>query len=117
MGHLLVHIATGPENPTRLALGLRVARMALVAGHEASVFLAGDAVHALRPETRRAIEGIGTGPAQEHWDALLAGGAAIYASALSSAARGITEPPYGVRLVAPERLVELLFEVDRSVSY
>ena len=117
MGRLLVHIATGPENPTRLTLGLRVARMAVEAGHEVSVFLAGDAVDALRPETRQVMTGIGIGPAQEHWELLLAGGALVYASVFSSAARGIYEPPEGVQLVLPERLVELLFEADRSVSY
>jgi predicted peroxiredoxin len=117
LGHLLVHIATGPENPTRLALGLRVARMALQAGHEVSVFLAGDAVDVLRPETRLAIEGIGIGTAQEHWEVLMTGGASVYASVFSSAARGIHEAPEGVHLVLPERLVELLFESERSVSY
>lgn len=117
MGHLLVHIATGPENPTRMALGLRVARMAVDAGHEVSLFLAGDAVDVLRAETRQAVEGIGIGTAQEQWEVLMAGGATIYASVFSSAARGIHEPPEGVQLVLPERLVELLFESDRSVSY
>lgn len=87
------------------------------AGHRASVFLAGDAVGAVRPETRQILEGIGTGSAEDHWQALLAGGATIYASVFSSAARGITEPVEGVRLVVPEWLVEVLFEADRSVSY
>ncbi len=63
------------------------------------------------------MTGIGIGPAQEQWELLLAGGASVYASVLSSAARGIFEPPEGVQLVLPERLVELLFEADRSVSY
>lgn len=32
MARLLVHIATGPENPTRAALGFLVAKTALAAG-------------------------------------------------------------------------------------
>lgn len=51
MARLLVHFATGPENPTRAALGLLVARTALEAGHEVEVFIAGDGVGILRTET------------------------------------------------------------------
>ncbi len=48
MGKLLVHITHGPEDPTRAALGLLVARAAIDEGHEVSVFLAGDAVQLMR---------------------------------------------------------------------
>jgi len=113
---LLVHIATGPENPTRLALGLLVARTALAEGHDVDVFLAGDGVDALRGETREQLHGIGTGSAVEHWDALVAGGARIFASGLSSKARGIG-PIDGVELAPPQRLVALIAEADRVVSY
>ena len=75
MGRLLVHIATGPENPTRAALGLLVARTARAAGHDVDVFIAGDGVSLLRPETLDAGQGIGTGGFREHIDALVAGGA------------------------------------------
>jgi predicted peroxiredoxin len=49
MSSFLIHTATGPENPTRAALGLLVARTALEEGHEVAVFLPGDAVDLLRP--------------------------------------------------------------------
>jgi predicted peroxiredoxin len=61
MTRLLVHLATGPENPTRAALALLVARSALDAGHQVDVFIAGDGVGVLRPETLDAGHGIGTG--------------------------------------------------------
>ena len=80
MSRLLVHIATGPENPTRVALGLLIARTALTAGHDVDVFLAGDGVGVIRPETLDAGHGIGTGAFREHVDALVAGGATLYAS-------------------------------------
>ncbi len=90
MSRLLVHIATGPENPTRVALGLLVARSALDAGHDVDLFIAGDGVAVLRPETLDVANGIGTGSLREHVDALAAGGARFFASGLSSKARGLT---------------------------
>ena len=53
MAKLLVHLATGPENPTRAALALLVARTAAEEGHDVRLFVAGDAVHlALSPPAR-----------------------------------------------------------------
>jgi uncharacterized protein len=113
---LLVHIATGPENPTRLALGLLVARTALDEGHQVDVFVAGDGVHVLRAETRDAVQGIGTGSAAEHWQALRDGGARLYASGMSSKARGVGAED-GAEMAPPAVLVRLIAEADRVVSY
>lgn len=113
---LLVHIATGPENSTRLALGLLVARTALAEGHEVDVFVAGDAVHLLRQETRDATHGVGTGSAAEHWQALRDGGARLYASGMSSKARGLAAEE-GIELAAPTVLVRLIAESERVISY
>ena len=120
MSRLLVHIATGPENPTKVALGLLVARSALEAGHDVDLFIAGDGVAVLRPETLDAAYGIGTGSLREHVDALVAGGARFYASGMSSKARGLTAESLGalaVIMAPPARLVELAFEADRVISY
>ena len=120
MSRLLVHIATGPENPTRVALGLLVARSALEAGHEVDVFIAGDGVAVLRPESLDAGNGIGTGSLREHVDALVAGKARFFVSGLSSKARGLTPDALGgleVTMAPPTRLVELAFEADRVISY
>lgn len=116
MSSFLIHIATGPENPTRAALGLLVARTALEEGHEVAVFLAGDAVDLLRPETREVAAGIGTGSVREHRQALRSGGARLFASGQSSKARGVTGDD-GVELAPPARLVALIAESDRVVSY
>jgi len=120
MARLLIHIVTGPENPTRVALGLLVARTALSEGNEVDVFFAGDAVSVLRPETLDAGQGIGLGGFREHVDALANGGARFFASGLSSKARGLTvEGLAGLpaTMVAPTRLVELILEADRVVTY
>ena len=51
---LLINVVTGPENATRAALGLLVARTAAAEGHEVRVFLGGDGVNLARPETAEA---------------------------------------------------------------
>src|SRR5260221_1701950 len=93
MSRLLVHIVTGPENPTRAALGLLVARTALTAGHEVDLFFAGEAVGLLRPATLDAGVGIGTGSMREHVDALAAGGARFIPSGLQSQPHGHCPAP------------------------
>lgn len=116
MARLLVHIATGPQDPTRLALGLLVARTARQQGHDVDVFVAGDAVHVLDEEKRSGVNGLGTGSAAEHWAALVEGGARLFGSGMSARARDITAPE-GVELVLPDRLVELILAADRVVTY
>lgn len=120
MGRLFVHIAIGPENPTKAALGLLVARSALAAGHEVDLFFAGDAVALLRDETLDAGHGIGTGSLREHHDALLAGGAHFFASGMSSKARGMSAETLagrGIELGPPDVVVRLAFEADRVLCY
>lgn len=120
MSRLLVHIATGPENPTRVALGLLVARTARASGHDVDLFFAGDGVGALRPETLDVGQGIGTGSFREHLDALVAGGASLYASGMSSKARGLTGESLGglaVTMAPPDVLVELTMAADRVLTY
>jgi len=120
MARLLVHIATGPENVTRAALGLLVARTALAGGHQVDLFLAGDGVGLLRPATLDAGAGIGTGSMREHVNALVAGGARFFASGQSSKARGLAPDQVGdvaVEFAPPDVLVRLTFEADRVLSY
>jgi predicted peroxiredoxin len=120
MGRLLVHITAGPESPTRAALGLLVGRTALAMGHRVDLFIAGDGVGILRPATLDAGVGIGTGSMREHVDALVAGGATLYASGMSSKARGLGPESLGdlpVTMAPPDKLVELAFEADRVLTY
>jgi len=116
MPKLLVHVTCGPEQPTKAALAFLVARAALEEGHEVSIFLAGDGVQLLRDATLDAVQGVGTGSLRESFDAVVAGGAAIYASGMSSKARevaleGRAEP------AMPNRLVELALESDCVLTY
>lgn len=120
MPRLLVHLSTGSEHPTRAALAFLAARSALTRGHDVDMFLAGDAVNLLRQPTMEAIQGVGTGSLREHFDALVAGGARFFASGMSSKARALDAESLGgkaVEFAPPERLVDLVFEADRVLSY
>jgi predicted peroxiredoxin len=116
MAKVLVHVATGPENPTRAALGLLVARTAAEEGHEVQVFLAGDAVQLVREETASAATGIGTGSVAEHVQALRGASVPIFLSGMSSKARGI-DASAGYELVPPQKLVELAVWSETTLTY
>src|SRR5262249_21183900 len=116
MAKLLVHLTRGPEDPTRAALGFLIARTAADKGHEVSVFLAGDAVQLLRGSVLDALVGLGTGKLRDSYDALKAAGAPFYVSGMSSAARGF-DPDGIAEAVMPDRLVELVLEHDRVITY
>jgi predicted peroxiredoxin len=119
MAKLLIHLATGPENPTRAALALLVARTAVEEGHEVNIFLAGDAVQLARPATASIAQGIGTGSFGEHWETLTSGGVPVFLSGMSSQARGL-EPEgiaEGVEFAPPQKLIELADWADTTLTY
>ena len=118
MAKILVHVTTGPENPTKAALAFLVAKAATEGGHDVSMFLAGDATQLLRDSVLDV--GLGTGSLGESYDAVVAGGVAMYASGMSSKARGVGEGDLDgkpVELAMPKRLVELAVESDRVLTY
>ena len=116
MAKLLITVTHGPEHPTRAALGFLVGRAAVEAGHEVSLFLAGDAVQLLREPVLDNLVGLGTGSLRESYDALAGAGARFYVSGMSSKARGFD--PEGVAEPAmPARLVELTLEADRVLTF
>jgi uncharacterized protein len=119
MAKVLVHLTTGPENPTRAALALLVARTALEESHEVQLFLAGDAVQLARPATASIAHGIGTGSFGEHWKVLAEGGVPIFLSGMSSQARGIDPDSAveGVELAPPQKLLELALWADAALTY
>lgn len=120
MSKLLVHLVTGPEQPTRGALAFLVARTAVAEGHDVTMFLAGDAVGYLRDATMDAAQGIGTGSVREHWTAIAEAGVPVYASGMSSKARALDAAGVGdkaVEFAPPDRLVALIMEADRVVTY
>ncbi len=120
MAKLLVHVTCGPEHPTKAALAFLVARAAVEEGHDVSLFLAGDGVQLLREAVLDSLIGLGTGSLRESYDAVVASGSRIYASGMSSKARGVAETDLEgkpVELAMPSRLVELALESDRVLTY
>ena len=116
MAKILIHLTHGPEHPTRAALGFLVGRAAVEAGHDVAFFLAGDAVQLLREAVLDSLVGLGTGSLRDSYDALVAGDARFYVSGMSSKARGF-EPDGVAEPAMPSRLVELILEHDRVVTY
>jgi predicted peroxiredoxin len=120
MATILVHVTCGPENPTKAALGFLVARAAVDEGHEVTMFLAGDGVQLLRDSVLDSLTGLGTGSLRESYDAVVAAGARIYASGMSSKSRGVGEADLEgkpVEFAMPNRLVQLALEADRVITY
>ena len=117
---ILVHLTSGPENPTRAALAFLVARTAVEQGHAVSMFLAGDAVQLLRDTTLDSLSGVGTGKLREHFDIIVKGGGRFYLSGMSSAARGITAAELQgkpAELAPPAILLKLALDHDRMFTY
>jgi len=116
MSKLLINLTYGPEAPTRAALGFLVGRAAAEEGHEVTLFLAGDAVQLLREPVLDSLVGLGTGSLRESYDALRAAGATFYVSGMSSKARGF-EPNGAAQAALPAKLVELILDADRILTY
>ncbi len=116
MARILVHSATGPDDPTRAALALLIAKTAAEEGHEVQVFLAGDGVHLASSETAEATNGLGTGSVAEHLAALQNAGLTVFLSGMSSKARGI-EGGEGFELAPPQKLVELAVWAETTLTY
>ena len=116
----LIHITTGPENPTRAALGFLMAKTALEANHEVALFLAGDAVQLLRDGVLDNLAGLGTGKLREHYDVIITKGGKFFLSGMSSKARGVTAADLKdkpAELAMPDVLLRLSIESDRMFVY
>ena len=127
MAKILVHITRGPEDPSRAALGMLVAKAAADEGHEVAVFLAADAVQLMRDAVLDGLNGLGTGSLRESFDAVVAAHGRFYVSGMSSKARGVTDRDLAgkpAEFAMPNRLVQLAARVrpdvhlltDRSTS-
>jgi predicted peroxiredoxin len=90
MAKFLIHIHTGPDDPTKAALGCLVAATAVKQGHEVNIFLAGDGVHLLSADALANVEGSGTGKLGGHVAAIEDGGGTFYLSGMSAKARDTT---------------------------
>jgi predicted peroxiredoxin len=116
----LVHIHSGPDSPTKAALGFLVALTAMNEGHEVDLFLAGDGAALITDDALNQVEGVGTGTLRAHFDALMQGAANIYISGMSAQSRGITEADIEgkkAQFAMPAKLVELAAGADVVLAY
>jgi len=116
----LIHITTGPSDPTKATLGMLVALTALKDGHAVDLFLAGDAVHLFAPDTLATLQGLGTGALADHVPAIATAGGHFYLSGKSAEARGydaglLTGHP--AEFAMPGVLVRLTAAADRVLCY
>ena len=117
---ILVHLTTGPEQPTRAALAFLVARTAAEEGHAVTLFLAGDAVQLVRDAVLDNLAGLGTGKLRDHYDAIVKAGGRFYLSGMSSSARGVVAADLQnkpIEFAQPAVLVRLALEHDRMFTY
>lgn len=117
---MLVHIHTGPADPTKATLGLLVALTARRKGHDVTVFLAGDAVHLFAPAQREAVEGLGTGRLADHLAGHAEAGTRFILSGKSARARGYDDSlldGFDASFGLPEALVDLAAEADTVLCY
>ena len=119
-GTYLIHITTGPDNPTEAALGFLVAMTAQTAGNTVNVFLAGDGASLITDSAISSVVGKGTGKLQDSFDALIKGGAHIYISGMSAKARNITDADLAgkpAEFAMPTKLIELASAADVVLDY
>jgi predicted peroxiredoxin len=120
VSRFLIQIVTGPENATKAALGFLIARTAVEANHEVTVFVVGDAVNLLRRETADVLSGVGTGSLKEHLAAIEASAATVYYSGFSAKARGLGAGELAIaraRQGFPVDLVALAAAADVVLTY
>ena len=120
MANILVHIHTGPENPTKAALGCLVAATALKEEHQVNLFLAGDGVHLLSADSLTNVEGLGTGKVGDHVASISGAGGTFYLSGMSAKARGYDETlleGHPAEFAMPDVLVRLAVEADAVLCY
>ncbi|WP_121061358.1 DsrE family protein [Chachezhania antarctica] len=120
MAKILVHIHTGPSDPTKATLGLLVALTAKKKGHDVTVFLAGDAVHLFAPSYRGTVEGLGTGTLVDHLSGHAKAGTTFVLSGMSAKARGYDETlldGFDASFGMPDMLVDLSTEADTVLCY
>lgn len=120
MAKFLVHIHTGPNDPTKATLGCLVAATALKEGHDVTLFLAGDGVHLLSSEQIDSLVGQGTGALKDHIAAIETKGGRFVLSGMSAKARGYDEnllEGHPAEFGMPDVLVGLAADADAVLCY
>ena len=117
---LFVQSIQGPENAVNSVYPIMSASQTTEAGHEVSIFLAGNAVSIMKAEIVDNMSAIGIGKLSDHRKDVKEKGVTSHLSAGSCKARGITEDDIkdknGV-LSGPPGLLKLVEEAEKVLSY
>lgn len=115
----LIHLTTGPEDPDKVTLAALIAASAAERGDETALFLAGNAVHALEPETLEGLEGTGFGRLDDSLERIAEAGGRLIVSRLSSISRGYDDTllPEGAEWGTPDMLLDLAAGADATLCY
>ena len=117
---LFVQSIQGPENAVNGVFPIMIASQAAEAGHEVSIFLAGNAVSLMKTEIVDNMSAIGIGKLSDHIKVLKDKGVTIHLSAGSCKVRGITEDDIkdkNVVMSGPPGLLKLVEEAEKVLSY
>ena len=120
MAKFLVHVHSGPDNPTNCTLGFLVALTAQREGHNVDLFLAGDGAALIGDAALSSVEGKGTGNLGAHFKALADGGSRFYVSGMSAKARGLGDADLvgkPAEFAMPDVLVGLAANADVVLTY
>lgn len=118
--NFLVQVTSGPDDPTRAALGFTIAAAAQKDGHTVTVFLAGDGASLITDSSLSSVVGKGTGKLQDSFDALVKGGAHFYISGNSAKARNVTDADLTgkpAEFAMPAKFVELAAAANVVLIY
>jgi predicted peroxiredoxin len=118
--NFLVQVTSGPDNPTKAALGFTIAAAAQKDGNVVTLFLAGDGASLITDSAISSVVGTGTGKLQDSFDALTKGGAHIFISGNSAKARNVTETDLKgkpAEFATPAKFAELATAADVVLIY
>jgi predicted peroxiredoxin len=116
---IMIKSAWGSDDPTKAAFPFLHGDALSEAGHEAQIFLLGEAVSLMRKSVANSVVPVGWPPLSEALSKIAAKKIPIYACGACSRARGVTETDlteYGAKFGNPKIFVSLVEWSDKIIT-